>query len=491
MTLPGGPMGLLRPILAAALLAGIPAAAVADRVTLTSPDGFRMSGTFRSYDGEFYRLETEAGFVTIAGEGLTCEGVACPGDMAETVAFAPADSSVKRLMVALLRAYADARGWHAVETHDVEGLVKLSMGEGPVSPRLEAEFGERTGAWRVVRDPRGLPPTGWRDTALAFDALVPAVSVENPVTGLTLLGVRAALAGEFADWIGLGGGSDPVTVHWNASIEGPLVDRYRLAPGADALRHAAIDEASDAVARQPGGLGLLTLSEIGSAVPLVVTGPCGRGAIGVASAIRTGDYPLSEAVLLRFPARRPGPQARAFLAWLDSPGARAAVRRAGFVDLGVSVVPDGRDGRQEADPLSLASSGSNVLAAAAVDLADARRLDVAVRFRDGSSLPDRTSRIQIDRLAEALASGIFDGQRLIFAGFSDANGSASTNLQLSRRRAEAIRSAVITQAGAAADRVVLEARGFGEAMPVACNGVDWGESLNRRVEVWLAAADQR
>jgi phosphate transport system substrate-binding protein len=200
---------------------------------------------------------------------------------------------------------------------------------------------------------------------------------------------------------------------------------------------------------------------------------------------------LAEAVLLRHPARRPGPLARSFLVWLESPAARAAVRQAGFVDLGVSVVPEGRDGRQEADPLVLTSGGTGGRAAVEADLGDARRLDVAIRFRDGSSLPDRTSRIQIERLSNALASGRFDGRRLIFAGFSDANGSASTNLQLSRRRAEAIRSAVIANAGPAASRVLFEAIGFGEAMPVACNGVDWGESLNRRVEVWLDDADQR
>jgi phosphate transport system substrate-binding protein len=347
-------------------------------------------------------------------------------------------------------------------------------------------LGASAGAWEVSRDPRGLSPAGWRDTPLAFDALVPAVSVENAVTGLTLLGVRAALAGEFPDWVGLGGGEAPVSIHWSEVLDGPLTERYGLSRGASATLHDDIADVADAVARSGGGLGLLPLSEIGSAVPLVLTGPCGRGSIGVPPAIRSGDYPLSQAVILRRPPGRPAPVARAFLDWLETPAAGAAVRHAGFVDLAVGVVSPGRDGRQGGGPPSPATPGSDGRAAMDAGLGRAPRLDVAVRFEDGSSVPDRAARIQIRRLARSIASGQFDGRRLLLVGFSDANGAAATNLALSRRRAEAIRDAVLAEAGQDAERVTIEARGFGEAVPVACNGVAWGERLNRRVEVWLA-----
>ncbi len=486
MTLPGAPMGFLRSFLAAAFLAWHPAAGMADGATLTSPTGFAISGRVMSFDGEFYRLETDAGAATIAGAGLTCTGVGCPEAVVEALRVSARDASTKRLAETLFRRFAAAEGWALRENHTTQGIASLAMGANADMAAFTVSFGEGPDAWQVLRDPRGLPPGGWRDTALAFDALVPAVAVENPVTGLTMLAVRAAFAGEFPDWVGLGGGDDPVDIHWPEGLEGLLLDRYGLEPGPTALRYDDLAEAADAVVRSPGGLGLLPLSEIGSAVPLVLTGPCGRGAIGVAPAVRTGDYPLSEAISLRLPSARQKPAARAFLRWLETPDAAAAVRRAGFVDLAVGVVPEGRDGRQEADAVALASGGAAGRSSLEADLGDAVRLDVAVRFRDGSSLPDRTARIQIDRLAGAIAQGQFDGARLIFAGFSDANGAADTNLQLSRRRAEAIRAAVMAGAGPTSERVTFEARGFGEAMPVACNGVEWGESLNRRVEVWLA-----
>lgn len=489
MTLPGVPIVWLRSLLTAATLAAFPVPALADTVTLRSPSGLTVSGTVVAYDGEFYRIDTGRGVVTIAGAGLACEGPACPGDVVERLGLSTSDTTLARLAVSLLSEFATSRGWRVVETHDVSGPVEIAMGGEQGGPRFIVSFRDDGQSWKILRDPRDLPPSGWQDKPLAFDALVPAVSVENPVAGLTLLGLRAALAGEFPDWVGLGGGEAPVAVHWAEGLSGPLTERHDLVPDGAATVHEDIGDAADAVARTPGGLGLLPLSEIGSAVPLVVSGPCGRGAIGVPTAIRTGDYPLSEAVLLRHAAGRPPPVARSLLDWLESSGAEAAVRHAGFVDLAVGEVLPGRDGRQEADPPSLASfgAGGGGGRTTGVELDGARRLDVAIRFRDGSSLPDRAASIQIDRIARAIAAGRFDGDRLILAGFSDANGAAAVNLQLSQRRAEAIRAAILAELGAGGgQRVAPEARGFGEGMPVACNGVAWGESLNRRVEVWLA-----
>jgi len=71
-------------------------------------------------------------------------------------------------------------------------------------------------------------------------------------------------------------------------------------------------------------------------------------------------------------------------------------------------------------------------------------------------------------------------------GFSDSNGSASTNLQIARRRATAVRDAVIAVAETAdLSRIALETEAFGEAMPMACDDTAWGRKTNRRVEVWV------
>ncbi len=74
----------------------------------------------------------------------------------------------------------------------------------------------------------------------------------------------------------------------------------------------------------------------------------------------------------------------------------------------------------------------------------------------------------------------------MFVGFSDGEGPASANLVLSRRRAEAVRAAVLAAATTVdRNRLKLSVDAFGEAMPMACDDTDWGRQINRRVEVWV------
>jgi OOP family OmpA-OmpF porin len=72
------------------------------------------------------------------------------------------------------------------------------------------------------------------------------------------------------------------------------------------------------------------------------------------------------------------------------------------------------------------------------------------------------------------------GRRLELAGFADASGEEAYNLGLSRRRAEAIRSYLVSKG---IDPGRLVPRGYGEGHPAADNGTPEGRALNRRVEL--------
>jgi len=72
---------------------------------------------------------------------------------------------------------------------------------------------------------------------------------------------------------------------------------------------------------------------------------------------------------------------------------------------------------------------------------------------------------------------------VLVEGFTDSTGSTAHNLELSQRRAEAVRSA-LAQAGI--DRSRVEVRGYGEAYPVAGNESAGDRQLNRRVEIVLS-----
>jgi outer membrane protein OmpA-like peptidoglycan-associated protein len=70
--------------------------------------------------------------------------------------------------------------------------------------------------------------------------------------------------------------------------------------------------------------------------------------------------------------------------------------------------------------------------------------------------------------------------KLLIAGHTDNVGGDSANRQLSQRRAEAVRNALLAR-GVSAER--LSAQGFGSTVPVADNADEAGRAQNRRVEL--------
>ena len=85
---------------------------------------------------------------------------------------------------------------------------------------------------------------------------------------------------------------------------------------------------------------------------------------------------------------------------------------------------------------------------------------------------------RLDKLATFLKQ--FPERRLLVEGYTDSIGSASYNLELSRRRAIAVQAALV-QRGIAPDRILTQ--GYGKEYPVANNATAEGRAMNRRVEV--------
>lgn len=84
----------------------------------------------------------------------------------------------------------------------------------------------------------------------------------------------------------------------------------------------------------------------------------------------------------------------------------------------------------------------------------------------------------VDRIAKYLNE--YPKRKLTVEGFTDSVGSEDYNLELSKKRAESIRRALVEQ-GVERNRINTE--GLGESYPVASNDTDAGRQQNRRVEV--------
>ena len=87
----------------------------------------------------------------------------------------------------------------------------------------------------------------------------------------------------------------------------------------------------------------------------------------------------------------------------------------------------------------------------------------------------------VDRLAAFLRE--HPDRTLAVEGFTDSVGSPVVNEELSRRRAEAVRAALV-DAGIEGSRII--ARGYGDSYPVATNDTAEGRQHNRRVEIVIS-----
>jgi len=72
-------------------------------------------------------------------------------------------------------------------------------------------------------------------------------------------------------------------------------------------------------------------------------------------------------------------------------------------------------------------------------------------------------------------------------GYTDSKGSDTYNMDLSKRRANAVKN-LLVQRGVAENRI--EVVGFGETMPVATNDTEAGRQKNRRVKIKIAPQTQ-
>ena len=84
----------------------------------------------------------------------------------------------------------------------------------------------------------------------------------------------------------------------------------------------------------------------------------------------------------------------------------------------------------------------------------------------------------VQKLADVLKQ--YPQQYVLIEGFTDSTGSSGHNQELSDRRANAVRTALL-DTGVSADRIAN--RGYGETFPVASNATAAGRQLNRRVEI--------
>lgn len=517
-------MAVLRAAIFAALffLGSVPAAFAQD-VTLTSRDGeVEISGNLLGFDGEFYRVDTIYGELTVDGSGVLCDGPGCPNLSAfvAELRLSGAPTIGRVLMPALIEAFALREGldlerrrvsdtrfvyeltdpesgqprgrffFHLTNTD--EGFADLLVAEADMVMSLREV--SRDEAARARDEGLGDLTDARRSRVLALDALVPVVAAGNAVSTISTPDLSLVLAGKINNWVDLGGPDAPIAVHVHDPSTGlgqstqqrMLLGREGFADGA--VGHANSVSLTDAVARDPFALGMGSRSDMGLTFELALTGACGFAMQATRRAVKTEDYPLTAPMFLYMPALRFPKLIREFLAFTREPAAQLVIRRAGFVDQLPEEIEINAQGDRFANAVLRAGDDVNLedLQQMVEVLRPLKRLTTTFRFEAGSARLDAQSRSNVAQLARAFESGYYDGRRLVFVGFSDGEGAAEINRRIALRRAAAVRDAVVNAAETAnMERLSLVTEAFGEAMPMACDDSEWGRKANRRVEVWV------
>ena len=118
------------------------------------------------------------------------------------------------------------------------------------------------------------------------------------------------------------------------------------------------------------------------------------------------------------------------------------------------------------------------------DVGCATSLNLGVNFAYYSDVIDKNSYANIERFAEFAKKN--KQYKIHIVGHTSSRGDAELNKRLSKRRAEAVKRALI-KLGITADRITTEGRG--EEEPIADNNTPEGRYINRRVEIELTLDD--
>lgn len=303
---------------------------------------------------------------------------------------------------------------------------------------------------------------------VGLDGIAVIVNSSNPVGELSKDEIMRLFTAESAKWPKSGA----VKIYARDDKSGTY-DTFKslvlagkpLAQGA--RRFEDSNELSDAVARDPNGIGFIGLPFVHNAKPVAVSEKGTGALLPTRLTVATEDYSLSRRLYLYTPGVPANKLTGQFVDFALSKQGQDVVAANGFIAQNVAL--EKAQGVSDAAPEDYRELTRN-----------AERLSLDFRFQAGESEPDNKAQVDVDRVISLIADRKRSVDKILLFGFADSVGSPAANRSLSLGRAKIIEAQFIQRGLKPA--VV---RGFGSNLPVASNDTADGREKNRRVEIWI------
>lgn len=510
-------MPIKNTILLACSISICSAATLAQEVELYLSDGsLSVRGELVDFVNQKYIIDTSVGRMTFDTNTILCKGEACPAIKPPLSEFNIVSMGIQasKIIPELLPAYAqslDAQinrtegGIYVLTDTADEEIARLSLSEASASNNLSTLL-QQQAAIAITSQPvlptdasasNTDPQTSQASSAgsvIGLNALTILTNQDNPVNAISTSDIAKVFSGEITNWSELDGPDAQI------SLYGPQPDS-ETEKLFEALIFTAQDDnntqwskeienvenVAERVSSNPNAIGYSYFSNSQTAKSLEVQGVCGMATPANSFTIKAEEYPLTQRFYAHQSPLTNVEHIDTLLGFMQSDAGQDIVSSHGLINQRETSDSINNQGVRfvHAIASNATDKQSELLRTLVTQIIDSKRLSTTFRFKTGSNQFDQRAQTDISRLARLLQSPDNRNRKVHLLGFTDSVGDFDLNREVSLRRANQIRDALIEFDTTLAEHVNMIPAGFGEIAPLACNENAQGRLVNRRVEVWI------
>ncbi|WP_419811084.1 substrate-binding domain-containing protein [Bacterioplanoides sp.] len=311
---------------------------------------------------------------------------------------------------------------------------------------------------------------------VGIDGLAIIVHPQNPIHTLSVDQIAGIFSGDYQDWAELGGNSGQINVYarddksgtWD-SFKGMVLGKQKALVDS-AERFESNDELSDLVASDVRGIGFVGLASVRQSKLVAVSDGSAKALLPNKLTVATEDYALARRLYMYTAGTSANVYVNEFLNFVLENAGQKIVADTGFISQELkAVMPEGY--------AELPQDFRDITA-------NAERLTINFRFKEGSAKLDNKALKDVERLVQYLKTNNTltntSLNEIVLIGFGDKKKTEERARLLSKLRAMAVRRELVRNG-----IYPKESVGYGEYLPVASINRSEGRMKNRRVEVWL------